>query len=235
MLLAGYLPNLVWATPVWLALVTTLVGALQGAALGRRPGAMKVDIVGMFVFALFLGLGGGLVRDVMLGSFPVSALQSPWYTVMVIVAVVAMLVVGRWVPIDGRIFVALDALTLGLYAAIGTQKAITFHVSIAGAVIVGLFASLSGGVIVSVLQGVRPSLLAPSAPYGLLALGGIVVYLALVRVNSEAAALSCVAFVVVARFVTIHFGITSPAVPKLPHPDDAAGRDGSADPGATIP
>jgi len=226
-LLAGYLPNIVWSTPLWLALVTTLVGALQGAALGRRPGAMKVDIVGMFVFALFLGLGGGLVRDVLLGSFPVAALQSPWYTAMIVLAVFAMLVIGRLVPINGRVFIALDALTLGLYAAIGTQKAITFHVSVAGAVIVGLFASLSGGVIVSVLQGVRPSLLAPTAPYGLLALGGIALYLALVRVNSEAAALACVAFVVVSRFVTIHFGITSPEVSKLPHPEGRGDGDAS--------
>ena len=223
MLIAGYLPDLVWTTPLWLALVTTLVGALQGAALGRRPGTMRVDIVGMFVFALFLGLGGGLMRDVLLGSFPVAALRSPWYTVMVVVAVVAILLVGRWVPIDGKVFVALDALTLGLYAAIGTQKAITFHVSITGAVIVGLFASLSGGVIVSVLRGVRPSLLSPSAPYGLLALGGILVYLALVRINSEAAALACVAVVVVSRFVTLHLGITSPEVPKLPDSGDSPG------------
>ena len=210
--------------PLWLSLITTLVGALQGAALGRSHKA-NVDIVGTAVFALFLGLGGGMVRDVMLGAYPIAALSNAWYLTMVLVALAVMLLVGDHVPIDGRTFVALDALTLGLYAAIGTQKALSFKIGPVGAIFVGMFASLSGGVIVAVLRSQRPKLLQPSTPYGLVGLVGILVYLGIVHWSSAWACAACIAVVLVLRFVVIRYDITTPPVPKF-----AAEQAAEADP-----
>ena len=143
----GALPNIAEQTPLWLLLVTTLVGAVEGAGIGRRSGA-DVDIVGMAVFALFLGLGGGLARDTLLG-LPAAAIQSFWYPTVIVVGIALVLLFGRWIPTRGTVSVGLDALTLGLYAAVGTQKALDYHFPAIGAVVVGLFASVAGGVIVS--------------------------------------------------------------------------------------
>ncbi|MDQ1304484.1 MAG: hypothetical protein QG671_311, partial [Actinomycetota bacterium] len=88
----GALPNIAEQTPLWLLLVTTLVGAVEGAGIGRRDGA-EVDIIGMAVFALFLGLGGGLARDTLLG-LPAAAIQSFWYPTMVIAGVALVLAFG---------------------------------------------------------------------------------------------------------------------------------------------
>jgi uncharacterized membrane protein YeiH len=84
-------PNIAANTPLWLALVTTFVAAVSGAILGRQPGKVSYDIVGVTVFAFVLGLGGGITRDVLLGNLPPLALRSPWYVVCVVplVAVVA--------------------------------------------------------------------------------------------------------------------------------------------------
>jgi uncharacterized membrane protein YeiH len=210
--------------PLWLGLVTTLVGALEGAALGRRVNVANVDIVGAAVFALFLGLGGGMVRDIMLGAYPIAALSNAWYLLMVLVALATIMLLGRYVPIDGKVFVALDALTLGLYAAIGTQKALSFKIGPVGAILVGMFASLSGGVIVSILQSRRPKLLQPSIPYGLVGLLGILVYLGVVHWSSGWACVACIAVVVVLRFVVIRFDIKTNPVSKLPAPGEATGE-----------
>jgi uncharacterized membrane protein YeiH len=213
------LPNIAAETPLWLLLGTTLIGAIGGAGIGRRPDA-GVDIVGMSVFALFLGIGGGLARDVLLG-LPAQAIQSFWYPTMVVAGVVVVLVVGRWIRFEGTLMVALDALTLGLYAVIGTQTALENDVPAIGAVLVGMFAGVTGGVIVSLLRQERPMVISPSAPYAVLALVGLLLYLALLPVNAAAAAVVCVGFVVVARLVTLRRGIQTPAMAK-----DRGGVDG---------
>lgn len=212
----GSLPNIAEQTPLWLLLVTTLVGAVEGAGIGRRTDA-NVDIIGMAVFALFLGLGGGLARDTLLG-LPVAAIQSFWYPTMVLLGVVLVLVFGRWIPMDGTAMIGLDALTLGLYAVVGTQKALEYKVPAIGAVIVGLFAAVTGGVIVSLLRGQRPAIITPGPPYALLAVIGVLVYLGLERINGGLAALACVGFVVVARFATLHWRITTSSVDGQPPP-----------------
>jgi uncharacterized membrane protein YeiH len=207
------LPNLAEATPLWLLLLTTLVGSIEGAARGRQPGS-NVDIMGMAVFALFLGLGGGLARDMLLG-LPAAAIQSFWYPTMVVLGVLIVLTFGRFIPLRGWTMVTLDALTLGLYAAIGTQKALNFDVPAIGAVVVGLFAALTGGVIVSLLQQERPAVITPSAPYGLLALGGVLIYLALTPLSGALAAIACLSFVVASRIVTLRRGITTGRITPL--------------------
>lgn len=210
------LPNIVVSTPTWLALLTTGVGACQGAAIGRSRRGVTTDLVGTFVFALLLGLGGGFARDIMIGNTPLAALRSPWYVVTVVGCVGVMLLLGRHIPVTGTAFTLLDALTLGLYAAIGTQYALDFGVSVVGAALVGLFASLTGGVVVALLNGDVPSLLVPGLPYGLLALGGIVVYLALSPVNGALASVACICLVVAGRFATRHWRLRTPTVPALP-------------------
>ncbi len=211
-------PNIVVNTPEWLALLTTGVGAVEGAVLSRgsKRNSASMDIVGTFVLALFLGLGGGLARDTLLGNDPVVAIRSPWYLTVVIVAAVVVIAAGRFLPAtESRGFLFLDALTLGLYAAIGVQYALDFGVSIVGAVVVGLFASLSGGVIVSLLRQETPQILRPGFPYGLLALAGVLVYLALTPVSGGLASIACVAVVVGLRFITLHWNIQTPTVAPI--------------------
>lgn len=177
-----------------------------------------MDIVGTFVLALFLGLGGGLARDTLLGNDPVVAIRTPWYLTVVIVAAVVVIAAGRFLPAtDSKGFVLLDALTLGLYAAIGVQYALDFGVSIVGAIVVGMFASLTGGVIVSLLRQETPQILRPGVPYALLALAGVLVYLALTPISGGLASIACVGVVVALRFVTLHWNIqTSTLAPIDP-------------------
>lgn len=206
--------NVAQANPLWLLLLTTLVGAIQGAAIGRRAGN-EVDIVGMAVFALFLGLGGGLARDMLLG-LPAAAIQSFWYPSMVLLGVALVYLFGKFLPIKGWLMVVLDALTLGLYAVVGTEKALANEVPWIGAIVVGLFASLTGGAIVSLLQLQRPDIIKPGSPYALLALGGVVIYLLLEPFHSGIAAWSCIGFVIISRVVSVRWNLGTRQIKPLP-------------------
>jgi uncharacterized membrane protein YeiH len=216
-------PNFAANTPLWLALLTTFIGAVSGAIIGRTPGKVAYDIVGITVFAFFLGVGGGLTRDLLLGNLPPLALRTPWYIVTVLGAVLLVLIVGRWIPVNGRIFVLLDAMTLGLYAVIGAQMAIEFGLPDVGAIVVGFLASIAGGVIVAVLRRETPSILIPSQPYAILALIGTVIYVLLDNYNGGLGALLCVGSVIVLRFVTMNWNMRTRGVRPLDarsDPDD---------------
>lgn len=210
------LPDIVISTPLWLALVTTAVGALEGALLVRRPDGMPVDFVGASIFALFLGLGGGFARDIVLGNTPVMAIRTPWYLITVVAALLVVLVAGRWIPENHRVIITLDALTLGLYAAIGTQYALDFGVSWAGAIFVGTLAGVAGGVIVSLLRRQVPAVLKPGFPYALLAAIGSGVYLLLAPIDGGLASFAAVATVMLLRWLTLRYSVKTRAV-GVPH------------------
>lgn len=209
-------PNIAANTPLWLALVTTFVAAVSGAILGRKPGRVSYDIVGVTVFAFVLGLGGGITRDVLLGNLPPLALRSPWYVVTVLGAVVTVLLVGRWISVGSWTFIILDALALGLYAVIGAQLAIEFGLPDIGAITVGFLAAITGGVVVSLLRGETPQILLPSQPYALLAVIGATIYVLLDQISGGIAALACLLSVIVLRFVTLKWNLTTSSVRPLP-------------------
>lgn len=212
-------PNIAANTPLWLALVTTFVAAVSGAILGRQPGRVSYDIVGVAVFAFILGLGGGITRDVLLGNLPPLALRSPWYVATVLGAVAAVLIAGRWIRVGSWTFILLDALALGLYAVIAAQLAVEFGLPDIGAITVGFLAAITGGVIVSLMRGETPQILMPSQPYALLALIGATVYVLLDQFSGGLAALACLASVIVLRFVTLRWDLRTHSVRPLPSPD----------------
>jgi uncharacterized membrane protein YeiH len=209
------LPNIAANTPLWLALVTTFVAAVSGAILGRQPSRVSYDIVGVTVFAFVLGLGGGITRDVLLGNLPPLALRSPWYVVAVLGAVIAVLLLGRWISVGSWTFIFLDALALGLYAVIAAQLAVEFGLPDIGAITVGFLAAVTGGVVVSLLRGETPQILLPSEPYALLAVLGATIYVLLDEFNGGVAAFACLATVIVLRFVTLRWNVRTHSVRPL--------------------
>jgi len=78
------LPNLATDAPLWLTLLTVGVNAVVGALRGYPDPARHWDIVGGSMFALLMGLGGGFIRDVLIGNLPAESLRSPWFVVTVL-------------------------------------------------------------------------------------------------------------------------------------------------------
>jgi uncharacterized membrane protein YeiH len=217
-------PNIAANTPLWLALLTTFVAAVSGAILGRQPGRVSYDIVGVSVFAFVLGLGGGITRDVLLGNLPPLALRSPWYVVTVLGAVITVLLIGRWIKVDSWTFILLDALALGLYAVIAAQLAIEFGLPDVGAITVGFLAAITGGVVVSLLRGETPQILLPSQPYALLALVGATLYVLLDQFSGGLAALACLLSVLILRVVSLRWDLRTHSVRPLPGEGSRGGR-----------
>ena len=213
-------PNLVFDTPLWLALLATGVAATEGAVVGRGSTKPRYDVVGVFVLAAVLGLAGGITRDVLIGNLPVMAIRTPWYIVTVLCVTIVVVLIGHLVPpITGMWFQVLDALTLGLYTAIATGYALQAGASVAGALFVGVTAGAIGGVLVALLRGTTPAVLVPGVLYVLIALVGSVAYVVIEPHSPGFAALACVGLVVVMRYFSVRFDLRTRAVVGPPRPD----------------
>ena len=203
------LPDLAMGAPLALALVTVLVNAVVGALRGYTDTEREWDIVGISAFALLMGLGGGFIRDVLIGNLPAESLRSPWYLVTVMVGIALVLLVGRRISHVQPVLVFLNAVAMGLFAVTGVAYATDAGLTFVPAVLIGTLSAVGGGVLVSILQGQIPGILLASAPNALLAVWGSATYAVVAIWSPAAASIAGIAAVVIAQYVVNHFGLTT--------------------------
>lgn len=194
-----------------LDLAGTLVFALSGALLAVRKG---LDIVGVVVLSVAAGLGGGLIRDVLLGATPPAALRNEAYLLTALVAAA----LGFWFhPGFARLarlnagIRLLDAAGLGFFAIAGTLKSVNAGLDPVPAVMLGVVTGVGGGVVRDVLAGDVPLVLRQEI-YALAALLGAVLFVLADRAGlarSSAAALG-VAVTVLVRLLALRFDLQAP-------------------------
>ena len=136
-----------------LSIVGIFVFAASGALAAARLGQTLVTFA---FFALVTGVGGGTLRDLLIGA-PVFWVRDPWVAPVCLgVALVAWFTPRRWW--DKPVLEWADAAGLGAYAVLGTAKALAFGVAPVPAVLMGVITGCVGGIIRDVLAG-RPSIL----------------------------------------------------------------------------
>jgi uncharacterized membrane protein YeiH len=129
------------------------VFALSGALLAAR---LRQTFVTLAFFALVTGVGGGSVRDLLIGA-PVFWMRDPWVApVCLTAALIVWFTPQRWW--QGQRLEWADAVGLGAYAVLGTVKALEYGVPPVAAALMGVITGCVGGIIRDVLAG-QPSIL----------------------------------------------------------------------------
>lgn len=141
---------------VVLDLLGIFVFALSGAAAAV---AKQLDLFGVLVLASVAALGGGLVRDVLLGDLPPAALRDARYLLVPLLAGVAVFLRSSFVERLASPVRLLDAAGLGLFVAAGTTKALHAGLGAVPAVALGSITGIGGGIARDVLVGEVPVVL----------------------------------------------------------------------------
>ena len=128
--------------------VAIVAEAMSGAlAAGRR----NMDIFGVAVIAFVTALGGGTVRDVILGNFPIGWTKHPEYVGLVIAAGLLTTLIAAHMHKLKRLFLALDAMGLVAFSLIGCDIALRLGYALPVVVMAGMITGICGGVVRDVL------------------------------------------------------------------------------------
>lgn len=189
-------------------------GATGALAAARR----KHDIVTFAFFSAVTGVGGGTLRDLLIGA-PVFWVDRPAYLVVTVAAAVAVWIFG-WGRRGERILTWLDALGMAAYAIVGALKAASLGVPPLSAVVMGVLTSTFGGVIRDVLAS-EPSVLLRRELYVTAAVAGAgaFVILEMLGLGLLPAAIAAFGLAFLTRAGAILFRWTLPGFPGRAPPN----------------
>lgn len=153
---------------LWFDLAGVFFFALSGNLLAARK---NIDITGGLVLGLMAGLGGGIIRDVLLGVTPL-ALARPIYLVPPLVAAASVYLLGSLVHRVRTLIVVFDAMGLGLFCTFGTARALDHGMPVASAILLGVITAVGGGLMRDVVANEIPAVFNGSDLYVIPALTG---------------------------------------------------------------
>lgn len=162
-------------------LLGVFVGALTGALVGRR---YRYDIMGHWFLALASGLGGGLLRDVMLQAGPPLALTEPLYLPAVMVATATAALFGQRIDQLKRSITLLDAFALANFAVAGSLRTLDAGLGNGSAIVLGIITAVGGGMLRDMMTGQTPAIFRKAEFYGLAALGAALMVIAMRELGS---------------------------------------------------
>ncbi len=138
---------------VVLDLCGIFVFATTGALVGVRK---RLDVFGVLVLAGTTGLGGGLLRDVLIGATPPAALADWRYLIVPVVAGVVTFLFHPAVGRFERVITVFDAAGLGLFGVTGALKALEYGLGPVPAALLGMITGIGGGIARDLLAGRVP-------------------------------------------------------------------------------
>jgi uncharacterized membrane protein YeiH len=205
-----------------LDLTGTFVFALNGALSAVHTA--RLDVVGVLTLGVITALGGGIVRDVLIGSVPPATFRDWRYLALAVGGALVAFALSRWLGRLETPILVLDAVGLSVFAVIGTSKAMEFGLDIGPAIILGAVTGVGGGTIRDTLLRQIPSVL-HSDLYAIPALVAAAITVGTIRagVYGIAAAMAAAAVCFVIRMLGVRFGLNAPAPPGAKNTD----REGS--------
>jgi len=165
-------------------LVADLVGVAVFAASGASAAvAKRLDLFGVAFVGFIAALGGGIVRDLVIGAVPPLAFADWRYAVTAVLASVAVFWLHPQLSRLRRTVLVLDAAGLGLFTVAGTLKALDAGVPAVGACLIGMLTAIGGGLARDLLTGEIPVVLQRDI-YAVAALAGAVAVAVLARIGA---------------------------------------------------
>jgi uncharacterized membrane protein YeiH len=199
------------------------VFAATGALAASRR---QLDIIAFIFLAAVTGVGGGTLRDLILGV-PVFWVKEPNYLLVCAAAAFLVYFSANLLESRYRVLLWLDAAGLAAYSVLGAAKGLALGFDSTIAVVTGILTATFGGILRDIISG-EPSVLMRREIYVTAALAGSVAYtlLYMLSVGPEIAALVATLAAFAVRGGALYFGWTLPNYHKPGRTDEELKRDG---------
>jgi uncharacterized membrane protein YeiH len=191
-----------------LDLCAVAVCAITATLEARRR---ELDWFGVVVIAVIAGIGGGTLRDILLGRLPVYWIHDPIYVVVGMVAATVTFFLGRHLRLPKNFFLIPDAIGLALFTVIGTSIAMKLDTPWLIAALMGVITGVFGGVIRDILCNEIP-LIFRTDIYATASLIGALLLIVLdsYRIDHNLAILLSMTTIIIIRLVAIRWHIHLP-------------------------
>ncbi|HOZ81876.1 MAG TPA: trimeric intracellular cation channel family protein [Bacteroidia bacterium] len=176
----------------------------------------KLDVFGVFIIAFITALGGGTLRDVLIGQLPVSWMYNLNYGLIVLLSTLASMFFSNIIGNYQKTLLTFDSLGIGLFTVVGIQKGIMLDFHPAVCIALGTITACFGGVIRDILLNNIP-LIFQKEVYATACILGGVVYFVLMRLqmNEMITEMISITFIVVFRLVAVRFNWQLPSIYKI--------------------
>lgn len=188
--------------------VFAISGAL--AAADRR-----LDIFGAVVLATITAVGGGTLRDLVLGNTPVFWVEAPSYIVVATAATLFTFVYTHWRPVNRAALATMDAFGLGLFSVLGANLADELGFTTLICIVMGVLTGVFGGIARDVLANKVPLVLREEV-YATAAMAGAGMLMGLkwLGVPTEIALLAAGSATVTIRLLALRYHLSLPLFPQ---------------------
>lgn len=210
----------------------TFAFGLNGALTAVR--AARLDIVGVLTLGLITAIGGGVIRDLLIGAIPPATFGDWRYFALAGGGALIAFVMSRWLTRLEAAITTFDAIGLSVFAVIGAVKALEFGLTVVPAALLGVVTAVGGGTIRDTLVGQIPTVLR-SELYAVPALAAAAITVAAVRlgVYGLPAAMIAAAVCFLIRMIGVRFRLDLPG--PLGNGRSSSSSDSDAPDGPTDP
>lgn len=209
-------PNIIFIVEI----IGTIAFASSGAMVAVRK---RLDLFGIIVLGVITAVGGGMLRDLMIGNIPPNMFRNPVYVLAAFLTVLVLFLLFRCWPfllgsryIEGyeKIMNILDAIGLGAFTVIGIDTGVEagygdYHFLI---IFLGVITGIGGGILRDIMAGETPYVLKKHI-YACASIAGACLYVVLLQVTrSDSAMIGSALLVVVIRILASHFRWDLPGI-----------------------
>ncbi len=198
--------------PLWADLLAVGLGGVQGALFSSGfVGQRRLDLLGVVIVGTVMGMGGGIIRDLLL-NVELATLQNNWYLITAVAAALVGMLLANIFERLNAVIVALDAIVIGLFGAFGTSKALASGLPVVPAIFVGVCAAVGGGILRDVIMGLPVAIMHVGSLYAVAAAVGCALRACAHALGAPlvAAAIACVVVTTVIRLLAVIFDISLP-------------------------
>jgi uncharacterized membrane protein YeiH len=179
--------------------IGTLVFAMSGALTAMYK---KLDLFGVYCIAFVTALGGGTLRDVLIGRTPVGRMLNTDYVYVITLGFVLSIVFNRYLERLRTSMLLFDTIGLGVFTLIGLEIGQQYHLNAVVCIILGTITATFGGVIRDILCAEIPVLFRKEIYATLCIVGGILFFiLKELQVASNSISLIVVSFIISFRLI----------------------------------
>ena len=173
----------------------------------------KLDVFGIFIIAFVTALGGGTLRDVLVGEEPVKWMRDLSPSIVVLVSTVAAMLFTNTIKNFHKILLLFDSIGLGFFTVLGIQVGINHELHPAICVALGTMTACFGGVIRDVSLNSIPLIFKREIYATACVFGGVIFYvLKMTEVPKFALEATCIAAIVALRLLAVRFNWRLPSV-----------------------